>query len=157
MLPRKWTLRADGHKVVFVKHVDERTAHVVMKALLWALYLPAYPELAVEVTVDDRYKPDVVATDLFGAPRFWGEAGQLSKNKLQSLARRYRDTHFALARWTTDLDAFAAWVRKALRRVPHAGTFDVIAFPEDSAERFIDDTGVISISHTDVAWVRLFD
>jgi hypothetical protein len=61
MLRRKWTFKAHGKQVVFVKHAKEQSAHVVMKALLWALYLPEYPELSVEIPVGDRFKPDVVA------------------------------------------------------------------------------------------------
>ncbi|MFP4344947.1 MAG: hypothetical protein ACLFU8_09660 [Anaerolineales bacterium] len=155
MLPRKWTLRSNGNKVVFIKHANERTAHVVMKALLWALYLPAYDDLGVEITIDDRYKPDVVALNLYGAPLFWGEAGQMSRSKLEDIARRYRDTHFALAKWGADLDALVAWVRKSLRRTRHDAPFDIISFPLDSAERFIDDRGFISITHADVDWVRI--
>jgi hypothetical protein len=141
--------------MVFVKHRDERTAHVVMKALLWALYLPEYPDLAVEITVEDRYKPDVVALDLYGDPLFWGEAGHVSKRKVQELGRRYRETHFVLARWGAALDPFVAWVRKTLRKVPHDAAFDVVTFPEDSAYRFIDDRGTIHINHEEVDWVRL--
>jgi hypothetical protein len=37
-----------------------------MKALLWALYLPIYPKLSVEIAIGDRYRPDVVELDLRG-------------------------------------------------------------------------------------------
>ncbi len=54
-LRRKWTFRAHGRQVVFVKEPVESTEHVVMKALLWALYLPDYPGLTVEVGIGDRF------------------------------------------------------------------------------------------------------
>lgn len=38
MLRRKWTLRAHGRQVVFVKKANESGEHVLMKALLWALH-----------------------------------------------------------------------------------------------------------------------
>lgn len=82
-LRRKWTLRAHGRQVVFVKKPVESTEHVVMKALIWALYLPQYPDLIVEIPVGDKYKPDVVSLDAQGEPVFWGEAGDVST------ARRY--------------------------------------------------------------------
>ena len=96
MLRRKWTLRAHGRQVVFVKKSNESSEHVLMKALLWALYLPDYPELTVEISIGDRYKPDVVALDAQGSPTFWAEAGQVGVDKIQSLVRRHRRTHFAL-------------------------------------------------------------
>ena len=69
LLRRKWTLRAGDRQVVLIKKPYESTEHVVMKALLWALYLPDYPDLTVEVGVGDRYKPDVVALDSHPPPR----------------------------------------------------------------------------------------
>jgi hypothetical protein len=70
-LRRKWMLRTQDRQVVFVKKPHESDTHVLMKALLWALYLPAYPELTVEIAVGDRYKPDVVALNARGEPLFW--------------------------------------------------------------------------------------
>ena len=67
-LRRKWTLRAHGNQVVLVKKPGESGEHVIMKALLWALYLPLYPDLTVEVPVGDRYKPDLVSLDAQGRP-----------------------------------------------------------------------------------------
>ncbi len=155
MLPRKWTLRAQGRQVVFVKRVDESTAHVVMKALLWALYLPIYSGLAVEMPVGDRYRPDVVSIGPEGRPLFWGEAGTVAKDKLLHLVKHYKATHFALARWDEDLEVAENMVRKSLRGVERRAPFDLICFPEDSAERFINDDGVITVHHTDLEWVRL--
>ena len=43
-LRRKWTLRAHDRQVVFVKKSYESDTHVLMKALLWALYLPDVPK-----------------------------------------------------------------------------------------------------------------
>jgi len=154
MLRRKWTLRAGRKRIVLVKRSHERAEHVVMKALLWALYLPLYPNLTVEVSVGDRYKPDVVAVDAFGRPRFWGEAGEIGVAKIRSLARRYRHTHFAIAKRDTSLDPFIAIVRDALDDLRRDAPFDLIRFPADSAERFIDDEGRIRISHADVEWIR---
>ena len=154
-LRRKWTLRARGKQVVFVKRANERTAHVLMKAFLWALYLPAYPDLTVEVPVGDRYKPDVVALDCDGRPRFWGEAGQVSPRKIRSLVRRYRDTHFALGKWNADLELVTGVVSKALDGLERSAPFDIICFPTDSGERFVDDRGQITVRFDDLAWNRL--
>lgn len=155
MLRRKWTLRAHGHQVVFVKKVNEHTAHVLMKAFVWALYLPDYPNLSVEVPIGDRYKPDVVALDPDGTPCFWGEAGQVQVKKLRSLVHRYRHTHFALAKWSTRLDPLLAIVTNALQDLDRDAPVDILCFPPDSAERFIHDRGEIQLTHDDLNWTRL--
>ena len=155
LLRRKWTLRAHGEQVVFVKRANERGEHVLMKAFLWALYLPAYPDLVVEVPVRDRYKPDLVSLDPYSKPRFWGEAGHVSPDKTHSLIRRYRETHFALAKWDTPLDPFIDIVHEALKEFPRSVPFDLLRFSADSAERFIRDRGEIHLTHADLDWVRL--
>lgn len=154
LLRRKWTLRAHGRQVVFVKKPVESSTHVVMKALLWALYLPQHPDLTVEIAIGDRYKPDLVSLDDRGEPRFWGEAGDVTTAKIRSLARRYRRTHFALAKWDTRLEPLAAIVEDALGGLNRTAPFDLISFPPDAVDRFIADDGTIRIRHDDLTWVR---
>ena len=155
LLRRKWTLRAHGRQVVFVKRPREKTSHVLMKALLWAVYLPEYPDLSVEVSVGGRYKPDVVALGEGNRPRFWGEAGEVGLRKIRALALGYGDTHIALAKWDTRLEPVAALVRKALAGARRTAPFDLIRFPRDSAERFIDAQGTVRVTRGDLGWVRL--
>ena len=154
-LRRKWTFRAHGEQVVFIKRHNERSEHVIMKALLWALYLPRYPSLTVEISIGDRYRPDVVALDAWGDPIFWGEAGRVSPQKVHSLARRYRTTHFAWGKWDVQLDQLEDLVQSELEGLSTRGPFDLISFPRNSAERFIDDRGRLSVSFKDLNWVRL--
>lgn len=157
-LRRKWTLRAHGQQVVFIKKPIEHTHHVLMKAFLWALYLPSYPALKVEIAIGDRYKPDVVAlhpTDPLGEPLFWGEAGQVGEEKMRALAKRYRHTHFAIAKWTTGLHHLVDQVTTALAGTNRSAPLDLLTFPVDSAERFIDANGVITITHADLVWTQL--
>ena len=154
-LRRKLTLKAHGQQVVFVKRKQERLEHVLMKAFLWALYLPSYPELSVEVKIGDRYKPDVVQLDTRGMPVFWGEAGAVSTEKIRSLIRRFPDTHFAMAKWNTALDPFEDIVNEAFADRSHPPRFDLIAFPKDSADRFIDARGNVVINHENATWRRL--
>ncbi|MDQ3250150.1 MAG: hypothetical protein M3Q45_13200 [Chloroflexota bacterium] len=158
LLRRKWTLRAHGRQVVFVKNPHEHTHHVLMKALLWALYLQTYPALQVEIAIGDRYRPDVVAlhdTDPRADPHFWGEAGQVGVEKIHTLVRRYRDTHFAIAKWATNLYPWTEIIVKALNGVARNAPFDLICFPENSAEQFIDEHGTIRVRHADLVWRRL--
>jgi hypothetical protein len=158
LLRRKWTLRAHGQQVVFVKRSNEHSHHVLMKAFLWALYLPQYPDLKVETAIGDRFKPDVVslpALDPYAEPRFWGEAGQVSVDKIRSLARRYRNTHFAIAKWETSLRPLTEIVDKALAGLDRRAPFDLLCFDGDSPDHFIDDDGQIHVTFADVEWVRL--
>jgi hypothetical protein len=140
---------------VFIKRPNEQTSHVLMKAFLWGLYLPVYPDLAIEISVGDRYKPDVVELSPEGKPVFWGEAGQVAGEKIRSLARRYRQTHFAIAKWATRIEPHQAIIQRALRGIQRAAPFDLLIFPEDSAERFIQERGEIRVTLDDLERVRL--
>ena len=162
-LRRKYTFKtADGNgqtaQVVLVKHKHEREAHVWMKAFLWALYLPAYPDLQVEVPAprENRYKPDVVALDPWDDPRLWGEAGEVSTEKTRALLSRYPRTHFALCKWEQSLGRVARAVRAAIRDGPtrHA-PFDLLHFDEDSRARFLGKNGRVAVSFDEVEWQRL--
>lgn len=154
-LRRKWTFRAHGRQVVFVKRAREHPSHVLVKALLWALYLPEYPDLIVEVPVaGERYRPDLVAVDADGRPRFWAEAGQVGRAKLRSLARRHPGTHFAWGRWGDRIDPFRALVAEALAGCRRTAPWDLIRFPRDSAARFIDPGGKVRVRHQDLEWLR---
>lgn len=154
-LRRKWTFRAHGEQVIFVKRRNERTEHVIMKALLWALYLPIYPKLSVEIAIGDRYRPDVVELDLRGGPLFWGEAGHVSPQKIRSLAKRYRATHFAWGKWNVPLDQLKTLVVPQLKGIRRQGHFDLISFPPNSVERFVKARGVLEVSFEDIEWIRV--
>lgn len=157
---RKWRLHAHGQHIVIVRGTHERFVHPVMKALLWALYLPQYPHISVERRIGDRYKPDVVAfapdDPRFrdNEPIFWGEAGQVRRDKIRSLVKRFPDTHFAIGKWDSALTPFETIIRDALHDVKRNAPFDLIRFPEGS-EQFIDDAGRVQIRFDDVEWLRL--
>ena len=154
-LRRKLTLRAHGQALVLVKKPGEGLEHVLMKAFLWALYLPAYPALAVEVPVGDRYKPDVVQRDAEGRPVFWGEAGKVGAAKVRALGRRFPETHFAVAKWGERLAPHVAVVRKALDARPRSAPFELLGFPADAAERFLAPDGTVAVRFEDVERVRV--
>ena len=154
-LRRKWTFRAQDKQIVLVKKSYEKNTHVLMKGFIWALYLPYYPNLTVEVGIGDRYKPDVVAVDELGKPQFWGEAGQITVQKIHSLLRRYRATHVAIAKWQTPLKPYIEIVTEALDGLTRDRPVDLINFQEDSVHRFIDENGRITIDHDSLNWLRL--
>lgn len=152
---RKYTFRAHGRKMIVEKRARERPEHVFMKAFVWALYLPEYPDATIEVKVGDRYKPDVVELDRWGDPVFWGEAGRVGKEKIESLTRRYRATHFALAKWDADLEPFAELVRDAVSALDREAPFDLLRFPSDSLDRFVDHRGTIEIEIDQLDRIRI--
>ncbi|MFW6215548.1 MAG: hypothetical protein ACOC45_06335, partial [Alkalispirochaetaceae bacterium] len=99
---RKITLTIAGRKVVLIKKRQESLDHVLGKAILLELYAPRFPDTKIEVGLPDRYKPDLLALDESGEPRFWGEVGQVKKKKVEQLLRRYPGTCFAFARHRLD-------------------------------------------------------
>ena len=153
-LRRKWTFRAHGKQVVFIKKALESDIHVLTKAFLWALFLPDYPHLAVEIPIGDRYKPDLVQFDDDGRPVFWGEAGRVGQRKMQTLIRRFQNTHLVFAKWNMNLQPFRRLVDKAIRSAPRSAPIDLISLPADSAERFIRLDGAIQISFQDLNQIR---
>jgi hypothetical protein len=155
ILRRKWTVHAHGRQIVLVKKPYEKHIHVLMKGFLWALYLPQYPNLTVETPVSDRFKPDLVALDEMGQPVFWGEAGHIPVRKIRSLIRRYRSTHFAIARWNSQLEPVVKIVKDAMVGIARESPVDLITFQENSGECFINQSGDIQISHEQLEWIRL--
>ena len=155
MLRRKWTFRAHGRQIVLVKKRNEQSAHVYMKAFLWALYLPRYPNLFIETGIGGRYKPDLVALNPSGYPLFWGEAGHIGRNKVRALLRRYASTHFAVAKWESPLKPFESMLGRDLRGIHRGGAVDLLRFPGDSVNRFMDESGTIHLSFDDIELIRL--
>lgn len=167
-LRRTLTLRAsDGQseqKLVLVKKHGEGIEHVLMKAVLWALYLPDYPEISVEVGIGDTYKPDLVQLApppgglAYGDPEpvFWGEAGKVSERKWRSLFRRFPDTQFAVAKWTSPagLTPHAEILRRAMDGRPRRAPVDLLAVPPHAAE-FVADDGTVTVTFSDVHRLRL--
>ena len=154
-LRRKWTFQAHGKQMVFVKEALESKIHVLTKAFLWALFLPDYPNLSVERHIGNRYKPDLVQFDDNDELEFWGEAGRVSKRKMQTLVHRFRDTHLVFAKWDMNLEPYRKIVQKEIRSVRRSAPVDLISFPSDSDERFIRRNGTIQISFKDIEWIRL--
>ena len=149
-LRRKWTFRAHGKRMVFFKKSFETDIHVLTKAFLWALYLPDYPDLSVEIRIGDRYKPDLVQTSENGVPVFWGEAGRISQKKAYYLVNRFRSTHLVFAKWNMSLEPFYRMIKKESVSVARAAPVDLISFPAGSDERFIRPDGTIRIRFKDV-------
>jgi len=156
MLRRKWTFRTHGRQIVLVKKRNEQSRHVLMKAFLWSLYLPSFPLLTVEVGIGEHFKPDVVSLSPAGTPEFWGEAGHTEIRKIRFLLRRYRSTHIAVAKWNSRLKPFEDIIRKAVADLDRDQPIDLLNFPPDSSDRFMDKGGNIHLTHDDLEWVRIW-
>lgn len=146
---------AHGHKMVIAQGLQESAEHVLMKIFLWALYLPQYPDLTIEIRIGDKYKPDVVQLDAWNKPVFWGESGQVGIRKIESLARRYRGTHFAIAKWDMRLDGLVENVHEAADGLERSAPFDLIRFPPDAQARFLKPDGSVDVGFDDVEWIRV--
>lgn len=144
-LRRKLTVRAHGQALVLIKRPIESAEHVLQKALLWALYLPRYTELRVEVNLPQpsRYKPDLLALqfDMSGQPEpiFWGECGEVAVEKLRFLLSRYRRTHFVFSKWSTRLDPFAELITRAMPDNRRSAPVELICFPTSAADCIAPD------------------
>lgn len=156
-LRRKLTVRAHGQSLVLVKRAEESGEHVLQKALLWTLYLPAYPGLRVEQRLPfaSRYKPDLYALDPRGAPAFWGECGAVSADKLRRLLRAHPATHFAFSKWGVRLEPFAALVDAALDGVRRSAPVELLGVPAEAAAWFGDGRELVVPS--DAIEVRLWE
>lgn len=151
---RKWRFKVGDSGHVFVKRHEERTEHVLMKAFLWALYREAYPELIIEPPLIGRFRPDLVSVTRDGHPVFWAEAGHVGRQKLARLLRKYPACHFAFAKWNTDLRTVERWIRREAGKAGLSRPVDLIGFPADSAERFIDGDGRLRVPRR---WIRRLD
>lgn len=77
-------------RLFLTKKRGESLDHVLMKLLGWLLFY--HPELKVEVSAEQHYKPDLVRFDERGAPLQWIDCGQTSLRKLDRIATRNRKT-----------------------------------------------------------------
>ena len=162
-LRRRLTVRsADGGKLVLVKKRGESIEHVLTKAVLWALYRERYPGLAVEVTVGDVYKPDLVMVApppggrAYGPERpvFWAEAGKVSEAKWRSLFRRFPETHFVAARWTR-LAPHEATLRRALDGRRRRAPLELLGLGDPA--RFLGADGVVRVPDPRIEHVVISD
>lgn len=154
-LRRKWTFRAHGRQMIFIKKNMESPQHVWTKALTWALFLPEYPDISVEPTMELRYKPDLVQLDARGQPVFWGEAGRISHRKIRWLVKRSRSTHIVFAKWHDRLTPLQNIIAKATDQISRSAPIDLIGLPPDRLDSFIDTKGSIRIQFKDVNRMRM--
>ncbi len=153
-LPRKVTVRAHGRKLVLAKRTWESERHVLLKALVFGLYVPSYPDLFVERATGHRYMPDLVALDSHGDPVFWAECGETARDKLAHLVRAFAATHLVVAKQATSLVPFAEIVDSAAPPKGRSAPIELLNFPDDAA-RHLGQDGEIDVTFADCEVVRL--
>ncbi len=126
----KMTIRVGQRKLVLAKGPGESERHVLLKALIFARYVEAYPDMIVERGVGLRYKPDLVALGPYQQVRFWAESGETSRQKIGWLIRHVRDGHLVFARQSGRGDTFPDLVADAIRRERRHGLIEVLSFDE---------------------------
>ncbi|MBD3296564.1 MAG: hypothetical protein GF392_04285 [Candidatus Omnitrophica bacterium] len=147
-LRKKYSFTAHGKHLVLIKRPFESEEHVLCKAVAFALYLPDYPGLMVEVKVGHRYKPDLVQLDRYGRPEFWGECGVVGKHKLVNLLKKFRNTRFAFMKWGDPPHQFTEMVEEAVRGKKRNAPVDIVRVPGDVAGH-ASETGDIDIGFGD--------
>ncbi len=153
-LRRNLRFRVDGRPLLLLKKEGESERHVLMKALVFALYYRQYPNLQIEPASVLRYRPDLAQMDAAGRPLFWAECGETSKRKVEYLARRLPTTHLVFARWNTGLRAYADLIEQALTGLRRRAPLELIGFqPEVVASHLLDD-GTITLRLEDCLLTR---
>jgi len=146
--------QAAGLQLPFLKARGESKEHLLMKALMWSLMLETETNVECELDIGHRYKPDVVALSANGQPRWWGECGSVSAEKLSVLRKAFPSTRITVCKWGhSDLSGYAGQLRQALPAVhvdadgaPVGAPIDLVSFPVDSVERFVADDGALSVT-----------
>lgn len=129
-----------GRRVRLWQRTGESYEHVLMKALGYAMFVPAFPDLEIERRVGLRYKPDLVAPagDAFGARRFlfWGECGMVTMRKVAWLLKHAGIERLALFKIAAATTPFVNELRASIdERYRGAGRVSLINFVGDIVER----------------------
>lgn len=156
-LRRKFSFRINGQKQILIKRPEEKETHVFMKIFLAKLYNQTYEDIKIEVrhAAEQRYKPDLLATNLEGDALFWGECGEVSLEKIRYLMSRYRQTHLCFAKWNIKPTLFEQMIDTSLQKLKKSrhAPVDFINF-KDEDRKYIDTQGEILIEWNDLYFRR---
>jgi hypothetical protein len=163
----KLELTANGVTKTLEKKRMESLQHVLTKAIIWKLFMDEYPNMEIELDINDpNYLPDVISLDATTQePLFWGESGRMKVHKAVDLLQRYPNAHIVHCRWGMEIAQFAAPLEEYLQEKFDEGTLDLpssskgkflfCSLPLD-VWRFIDEeTMTIHISKDDLPWKEL--
>lgn len=109
-LSELYHFRIAGTRLKLYKRVGESYEHVLMKALGYALFHTAYPQLEIERDLGWRYKPGLVALNARGGIDFWGECGSVGRRKIGWLAKHGRAGRLAFFKFGMTSVAAASFI-----------------------------------------------
>ena len=133
-----------GRRVRLWQRRGESYGHVLMKALGYAMFARAYPNLEIELPVGLRYKPDLVSLNEAegGRPRagarflFWGECGMVSMRKVAWLLKHGDTERLVLFKIGCGVAPYTRELRDAVGpRYRAGGRLTLVNFAADVAER----------------------
>lgn len=107
------------------KGAGESNQHVMMKFLSYILFY--HPDLQIEVSANQHFKPDLVRFDEAMNPVQWVDCGQTTLKKLDKISHKNRKTYIDIVkRGEADLTAYKrqAQTRLALPERVRYWTFD---------------------------------
>ena len=131
-----------GRRVRLWQRRGETYEHVLLKALGFAMYVPEYPSLEIELSVGLRYKPDLVALNEGAATRagarflFWGECGLVTMRKVAWLLKHGDAERVVLFKLDCGVRPLVNELREAVpARYREGGRLQLVNFAADVSER----------------------
>jgi uncharacterized protein YaeQ len=85
-------------RVFLRKGPGESNQHVMMKFLSYLIFY--HPDLQIEASADQHFKPDLVRLDEARAPVQWVDCGQTSLRKLDKISQKNRKTYIDIVKRT---------------------------------------------------------
>ena len=124
-----------GRRVRLWQRTGESYAHVLMKALGFAMFVEKYPNLEIEVKVGLRYKPDLISRGENGDFEFWGECGANSIRKTAWILKHTRTEKFVLFKIGQNAAQLASQLREEIpSKYRPRGRFVLIDFTNEIAD-----------------------
>lgn len=124
-----------GKRVRVWQRTGESYAHVLMKALGFAMFAEKYPNLEIEIKIGLRYKPDLIARgNSEGDFLLWGEAGANSIRKTHWILKHTRTEKLVLFKIGQSSEPLIKQLREEIpAKYRAAGRLTLINFVSDIA------------------------
>ncbi len=110
-----------GKRMRLWQRTGESYQHVLMKALGYAMFAPAFPNLEIETRVGLRYKPDLIALGANGDFALWGECGQNAIRKTHWILKHTRTEKMVLFKISANVNQLVRQLREEIPSKYRAG------------------------------------
>jgi hypothetical protein len=151
---RKYTFRFGDKKIIFNKAEFEPEIQVFAKALVYAIYHKQYPTIKVEAKVDERFSPDLSATDYDGKMLFWAECGNVSLAKVEKLFKKFRQAQYVFVKERYEIPTFEKNLARYLKDMRTLPSVDIVVYPEKFAEWWVSEEGDVFIPPEEIEIIR---